>query len=125
MGKVLPSVRTCSTSRARSSWATLSALSRSVRNGRTSVRATSVTSSSATTIAAPTSAASRIAAVRASAACLSTVAGIEWVVWAISSSAMSRVTCWEASSSGLPTSADAGSDNIDIRRTISERSEAA
>ena len=69
--------------------------------------------------------ASRIAAVRAAAACLSTVVGIEWVVRAISPSAISRVTCCEASRSGLPTSADAGSDNIDIRRTISERSEAA
>ena len=59
-----PPARTRSISRARSSWATLSALSRSLRSGRTSERATSVTISSASRIAAPTIAESRMASVR-------------------------------------------------------------
>ena len=57
--------RTRSISRARSSCATRRALSRSVRSGRTSDRATRMTSSRASSIAASTIAESRMASVRA------------------------------------------------------------
>ena len=56
--------RTRSSSRTRSSCATLSAPSRSLRSGRTSERATKDTISSAIRMAAPTMAESRMASVR-------------------------------------------------------------
>ncbi|CFR37551.1 Uncharacterised protein [Mycobacterium tuberculosis] len=82
------------------------------------MRATTNTTTIAVAMAANTSTASRIAASRRSVAWLCTDFVTASVVSVITCSAMSRVICIECSSSGLLTSATAGSDMIVILVTI-------